>query len=445
MKKLLLLFAIVFSFKTSITQVIDDERLTAGPMQGHTTANSTNIWLMVKNTDSVIISLTDTLTGKTHTQKLSTQNIKPYKEYKPITFYFDSLKPNTTYEVGIQLDDKQLKKGYFVYTLKENNTIDFSFMLGSCALWVPRGLRGVHPGIEERIYPHMKKAEGAFMLWLGDYFYYFPKNYKSPEGMYKKQVETRRHNLHMDFMRSRPQYAIWDDHEYGSNDSDKDYIFKNESLALHKKFWPNPAFGEPDNSGCYFNFAYQDAEFFMTDGRFYRTKRNIDGAEMLGEKQLQWLMNKLKPSTATFKFIAIGSQVLNNYSTNESYNLFPEEKKKLLDFLEAEKITGVIFLSGDRHHTELIKINRENAYPLYDFTSSAITSFRRRTRRSSERANVDRVPGTLSDKQNYGRVAINGPVGSRVCTLYTYNNRGKLEWEINISENDLKYFSESPR
>jgi alkaline phosphatase D len=77
---------------------------------------------------------------------------------------------------------------------------------------------------------------------------------------------------------------------------------------------------------------------------------------------------------------------------------------------------------------------------LYDFTNSAITSFRRNTRRSSEKNNPFRVPGTLFDRQNYGRIAITGAQGSRVCKLETYNNRGKLEWEINISENDLKYF-----
>lgn len=442
MKKLFIFIFSVITCLLAHAQISEEEKLISGPMQGHTTANATSIWVMVKNTDSVLITLKNTKSGETHTEAAETKNIEPYKEIYPVTIHFNNLEANTQYQLTIKLDDKELKKTFTVNTLKTPGAADFSFMVGSCALWVPRALRWMHPGSEEWIYPHMKRAEGDFMLWLGDYLYYFPKHYKSPEGMYKQQVATRRHNLHMDFMRSRPQYAIWDDHEYGPNDSDKDFIYKNEALALHKKFWPNPYFGEADNPGCYFHFSYQDADFFMTDGRFYRTKKNIENGEMLGERQLQWLMNNLKNSTATFKFVAIGSQVLNNKSVNESYNMYPEEKKKLMDFLEAEKITGVIFFSGDRHHTELIKINRENAYPLFDFTSSAITSFRRRTRRSSERHNVDRVPGTLTDKQNYGRVAITGPVGNRVCTLYTYNNRGKLEWEYKISENDLKFFQD---
>ena len=441
MRLLVLLLLITVNFFHSSAQVMEEERLVAGPMQGHTTATTTAIWLMVKNAQEVTLKLKSVATGEVFSASSNISNTPAYKGNQPVTVYFSNLQPNTEYEARIQIDDKEIKRKYTVNTLKENNNLDFSIMVGSCALWVPRALRWIHPGTEEWIYPHMKKAEGDFMLWLGDYLYYFPKHYKSPEGMFRKQFETRKyHMLHMDFMRSRPQYAIWDDHEYGPNDSDKDFIYKKEALDLHKLFWANPTYGEPDNPGCYFNFSYQDAEFFMTDGRYHRTKEDIEDGEMLGEKQLQWLFGKLKSSTATFKFVAIGSQVLNNYSTNESYKLFPKEKKKLMDFLEREKISGVIFLSGDRHHTELIKINRENAYPLYDFTSSAITSFRRRTRRSSERNNVDRIPGTLTDKQNYGRISVAGAPGSRVCTLFTYNNRGKLEWEYKISENDLKFF-----
>ena len=33
-----------------------------------------------------------------------------------------------------------------------------------------------------------------------------------------------------------------------------------------------------------------------------------------------------------------------------------------------------MFLSGDRHFTELLKVERPGTYPLYEFTSSPLTS-----------------------------------------------------------------------
>ncbi len=439
MKNLFLLTILTIN-QLLFAQIIDEEKLLSGPMQGHTSATSTNIWLMIKNKALVEVKLKDLVSGEEQILMKHTDSIPHFDKIFPLTFHFSNLKSNTIYDLDIKLNGKMVRKNMFVKTLHSGENKDFSFLTGSCALWVPKGMRWLHPGNEERIYPHMKKAPGEFMIWLGDYLYYFPKHYKSAEMMFKRYVNTRRHNLHMDFMRSRPQYSIWDDHEYGSNDSGKDFILKEHSLKLHQLFWPNPSFGTPEVPGIFFKFAYQDAEFFMTDGRYYRTERNMPDGEMLGEEQLQWLMNALKKSTATFKFIATGTQVLNRFSANESYSQFPQEMKKLFDFLEAEKISGVIFLTGDRHHTELIKRDRENAYPLYDFTCSAITSFRRKTSRSPEKNNSDRVPGTLIDKQNYGHIKISGEPGKRVCTFETFNNRGKLIWTYNVSENDLKYF-----
>lgn len=54
--------------------------------------------------------------------------------------------------------------------------------------------------------------------------------------------------------------------------------------------------------------------------------------------------------------------------------IIPEELNELLTAIEREKINGVLFLSGDRHHTELTKVSRAGTYPLYDLTSSPLTS-----------------------------------------------------------------------
>jgi alkaline phosphatase D len=434
------LFIYIITCFAVSAQIIDELKLVSGPMQGHTTSNATYIWLMVKNAETVAVHLKDTKTGATFTRQQTTADNRQYQKFTPLTFRFNELEPARTYQLQIEIDNKMLKKDFTISTFSDDTTGNFSFLLGSCALHVPWSLRWMHPGIEEWIYPSMKKTEGDFMLWLGDYLYYLPKNYKSPEGMFERQILQRTRNLHMDFMRSRPQYSIWDDHEYGHNNANKYFKFKNESLELHRLFWPNPQYGTPDNPGVYFSFSYKDADFFMTDCRFYRTEELIPNATMFGEKQLQWLMDGLRKSKATFKFVGVGTQMLNPISANESFYKYPEEYRMLMDFLLKEKITGVIFLTGDRHHSELIKINRPDAYPLYDFTSSAITTFRRKTSRSGEKNNPFRVPGTLYDRQNFGRIAISGTPGNRVCQLQTFNNRGKLVWEVSIGENELKYF-----
>jgi alkaline phosphatase D len=88
---------------------------------------------------------------------------------------------------------------------------------------------------------------------------------------------------------------------------------------------------------------------------------------------MQWLIDALVTSKATFKFVAIGGQVLSNASLYENYATYPKERAQLLDLLVKEELKNVIFLTGDRHKTELSKIKR-NGIVFYDLTVSPLTS-----------------------------------------------------------------------
>lgn len=89
---------------------------------------------------------------------------------------------------------------------------------------------------------------------------------------------------------------------------------------------------------------------------------------------MEWLKNSLLYSSATFKIITVGSQVLNPVSPYDKWRDFPAEYQELMDFLKEYKVNGVLFLTGDRHHSEIIKVDRPGTYPLYDITVSPLTS-----------------------------------------------------------------------
>ena len=76
-----------------------------------------------------------------------------------------------------------------------------------------------------------------------------------------------------------------------------------------------------------------------------RQKGDTNGT-MLGETQLVWLKNKLLMSDAAFKFICLGSTVLNeNNMVGESYTQYPKERSELLDFIADNNIKGVVFFN----------------------------------------------------------------------------------------------------
>jgi alkaline phosphatase D len=157
---------------------------------------------------------------------------------------------------------------------------------------------------------------------------------------------------------------------------------------------------------------------------------------MFGVQQMEWLKNSLLFSSATFKIIATGSQVLNTVSPYDKLVDFPAEYYELMSFLKEYKVNGVVFLTGDRHHSEIIKTERPGTYSLYDITVSPLTSGTHKFY-GPEKDNPYRVFG-LDEKQNYGKFSFSGPRNNRKLTVEFIGVKGDKLGEWSIHEKDLK-------
>ena len=150
-----------------------------------------------------------------------------------------------------------------------------------------------------------------------------------------------------------PLYGIWDDHDFGVNDSDGTQTGKEDSLRTFSEFFANPGAGEPDNPGVYFKFTRGDVDFFMLDVRYHRSpdKAPDDGTKThLGAKQLAWLKRELLASKATLKVIGSGGE-WQSHSSEDSWKSYAREEKEIFDFLAEHDIRNILLLSGDRHFT----------------------------------------------------------------------------------------------
>ncbi len=141
-------------------------------------------------------------------------------------------------------------------------------------------------------------------------------------------------------------------------------------------------------------------------------------------------------SSAPFKIIATGSQVLNPVSPFDKLLDFPSEYYELMSFLQENKINGVLFLTGDRHHSEIIKLSRKGTYTLYDITASPLTSGTHPFS-GPEKENPFRVLG-IDEKQNYARFSFSGERNERKLTVEFFGLKGDRLGKWSISENDLK-------
>jgi alkaline phosphatase D len=157
-----------------------------------------------------------------------------------------------------------------------------------------------------------------------------------------------------------PTYGIWDDHDFGPNDSDGTLPDKESALRAFREHWANPAVGEPENLGVYFKFTRGAVDFFCLDGRYHRSpnkQTNSPSKTMLGTRQLEWLKQGLQQSVAPVKVLVSGSEWQTN-GTPDSWTSFPRERDEIFEFIRSRGIEGVILLSGDRHFTGAYQVQQ---------------------------------------------------------------------------------------
>lgn len=412
-------------------------KLFAQPIVGSVTTTSAKVWIAYRGKGQNALILGDTAEHKVY-YPTDVKYITSKKGVVALTMEFTGLKPDHTYNILVSIQGWGTSTEASFRTQSDLAVKDFNFELGSCALMMPGFARIVFPAATPFIYKRMKKKKPEFMVWLGDDVYYWKKSYSSFDGMFNLNLRLRKSfPFYRDFLSSTPQYAIWDDHDYGPNDSGREYALKDSSLKVFKGMWPNTYPKGEEFNGNYFNFRYYDAEFFMCDDRYFREVANADSASpFLGETQMVWLKNKLLLSDATFKFIAIGSQVLNDNHFGESYAEYSKERNELLDFIANNNIKGVLFLTGDKHFSELSKRDW-NGYPMHDFTCSPLTTPPLPRRLLGAYQNGNRVPHSDYGRRNFGRISLSGSTGNRQMKIEIIGRGGKTKRTLVLNEKEM--------
>ncbi len=442
-----ILLAFLFITHSVVAQIV------AGPMTGPVELRTAKIWVEVK--PGTAIELWYWKKGSiSAAQKLSAAtNASDW--YAPVVFDLVALEMNTTYEYQVLTNNKTNKKpsaadGQFTTAdlwQWRKPAPNYSFLTGSCAYFnEPIYDRpGTPYGKDSSIFETMAKEKASFMLWLGDNWYTREADYYSEWGLWYRAHRDRSLPVLQALLKAMPHYAIWDDHDYGPNNADKSYVFKETSRKVFMNYWANPSYGQ-NNEGIYTRFTYGDADFFLMDDRYFRSNDEMSpvifdqpnaSKRMWGEKQMDWLKNGLIQSRSTFKFIVTGSQTLNPASPYDCLQSYPVEFNELMNFLTTEKVNGVLFLTGDRHHSEVIRYDRNGTYSLYDITSSPLTSGVGRAQ-GREKDNPARMPGTLVEQQNYTRLSFSGAAGERKLLVEFLGIKGEKIAEWSIDEKQLK-------
>jgi len=419
-------------------------KLQSGPMLGYVEMREVALWVQTTEAATVEIRYHDKNDAK---QLFKTAEITTTKENafvaKPIA---DQVQPGVAYHYDVFINGKKLTFEYPTsFTARplwqwRQDPPAFTFALGSC-MYVSEELYdrpGKPYGSGYGIFGKIHQKQPDFMLWLGDNAYLREADWNTRTGIMYRHTHSRSLPELQPLLASTAHYAIWDDHDFGPNNANRSFPYKHITEEAFNLFWANPLTNATGEGGITGSFQWADCDFFLLDNRYHRSPNEENSADkvMWGKAQLTWLLDNLQSSNAPFKFVATGNQVLHAaHDQDENAAAFPEEKAFLLREIERRGISGVIFLTGDRHHTELTKLERRGNYPLYDLTVSPLTAG---THSARDEGNYLLVDGTLVNDKNYALINVTGERRNRVLTISVFNNLNELQWEQKIAASDLR-------
>ena len=414
--------------------------LVAGPMAGPAALREAAVWLQADATATARIEFWGPDGKRRHSAGVRLAEADAYAA----TLHLTGLEPGTRYSYQVQFDGAAAGPAATIVTPAlwqwRGDPPQFTVLAGSCAFIndPPYDRPGKPYGGSSAIFAAMAARQPDLTLWLGDNLYFREVDF-SPWGMAERYRLTRALPELQPLLKTGQHAAIWDDHDYGPNDANASWIHKGESLNLFRRYWPNPSYGLPETPGVFTVVSAGDADFFLLDDRYHRDADRMPEdrhKSMLGAAQLRWLQNALLNSTATFKIVANGSQMLNERNRKEGWNHFVDERAGFLAWLARSGISGVLFLSGDQHHTELLKLERHGSYPLYELTCSPLTS--RSHDVAALRDNPAVVAGTLVGEQNFCALEFRGSRGERAVTLKSYAVDGRELWRRTLTRRELE-------
>ncbi len=438
---LLMFAALCLLFRMPAAQA-NESLLQAGPMPGYADMFEVKVWLQTREAHAVHLVYRDVQGGaEMQSETINTSRSTAFTAL----FVLDRLEPGRRYSYDVYVDGRKQDFEYATeFTTQKlwqyrEDPPAFKVALGSCAFINDSTYDrpGKAYGGDYRIFESIVTKKPDVMVWLGDNVYFREPDWNTFSGMAYRYTHGRSIPEMQELLAACNHLAIWDDHDFGPNDSDGSFWNKETALEVFKLFWANPSYGFSNMPGVTSLAEWNDVDIFLLDNRYNRSpnKRKTGKRQILGDEQLEWLISALTFSDAPFKLVCIGGQVLNPVARYENYANYHEERARLLGEIEQNKISGVVFVSGDRHHSDISKMDRSGTYPLHELTVSPLTSG---TYGISNEPNYFRLEGSSVGQRNFAVLSFSGPKEERVMDIHIYAADGTELVTHSIKASELR-------
>ena len=238
MKKIFLYLIIICSIEGFSQKTL----LQSGPMVGYCEMTEAVIW--AQTTQEADVRVDYYLNEKPEVVFSS----KTYKSLENNYFtnhiVLTQLQEGKEYHYDLYINNKKIELPYDTsFSSKKlwqwrEKAPDFTIALGSCSYISEAALDrpGKPYGSNYSIFESIAKKNPDIMLWGGDNVYLREADWDSKSGIYHRYTHSRSLKEIQPLLASTQNIAIWDDHDYGPDDSDRSFYNKYVTQQAFKDF-----------------------------------------------------------------------------------------------------------------------------------------------------------------------------------------------------------------
>lgn len=354
-------------------------------IQGSTSATETNINILSPVLKKYIYVVKDEQ-GKTYdVEHYDTIHTAPL-HWKVDKIFIKGLTPGIKYSLEVVDEFRNSKTRVDQRNFKTLNTQEnhVRFAYASCMADDYRFNDVINPMWEQ-----MRKQNPDMVILNGDLVYVdsfeFVERKKATElDIWFRYIDSFNRLPIYHWHDLKPILATWDDHDFGTNDGDRDFKEKIAARKIFLAFFGSQNLKDTyqlENESVYFSFTgFKQKMLFLDDRYFRQPNKDQKVSEKYGhwgEKQHDWILENLNDSNIPV-WIFNGNQTFSGKELSYKEALqsnHPEHYKVFIEDMKKTK-SPAIFASGDIHFSEIMQIPPDRmGFETYEVTSSSMHSY----------------------------------------------------------------------
>lgn len=406
-------------------QIYRTDGLMLGPWAGHVGQQTARIWARASRPGNYFLHLAGEDRVFSAESKLDNDfcliwelsGLMPGKKYS----YYISNKPYKSISIP---------QSTFVTPALDSTPREVKLAFGSCA--------DDDKGVAYPVWKSIQQEQPEAMVLLGDTPYIDATNKDHQNRRYREFASVPEFG---NLLHTLSLYSVWDDHDFGKNDTDGKVEDKENARNAFMRYRANPSYGHND-AGIYTRFRRGPVEVFLLDTRWFAgTETSYADSKkptLLGKTQWEWLKKELAESKAEFKLLACG--MIWNGSTRpnkpDHWGAYPHEYQALMEYIGKKGITGVILVGGDIHRSRYL-LRQSKALAGYNIPELITSPLHNSVIEAANAAHPDLV-FDMGKGEAYMMIRADNSIQPAKLTATFMADKGKPQYKVEFTTEDLK-------